>query len=222
LIVFTQSLDPDELARLYRINFPVVLIYQTPPPSLNIPTVVIENKSGARKLVDHLIEVHGCRRIAFLRGPAGNEDSEHRELGYRKGLESHSIPFDLTLIGTGGFNEEEAQTTIQKWLMEGMEFDAVFAGDDDTATGVLSALHRAGKLIPLEIKVVGFDDLPVARFLTPPLTTVRAPIEQVGREAIRQLVRLIRGQTAEARTTMRTELVIRESCGCTTNLPYPN
>ncbi len=118
----------------------------------------------------------------------------------------------------GGFNEDDAQATIQQWLLEGVEFDAVFAGDDDTATGVLSALHRAGKRIPLEVKVAGFDDLPVARFLTPPLTTVRAPIEQVGREAVRQLVRLIRGQAAEARTMMPTELVIRESCGCTTEL----
>ncbi len=94
LIVFTQSLDSDELARLFRINFPVVLIYQTPPPSLDIPTVIVENKSGARRLVDHLIEVHDCRRIAFLRGPEGNEDSEQRELGYRQGLKSHGIPFD--------------------------------------------------------------------------------------------------------------------------------
>jgi LacI family transcriptional regulator len=218
LIVFTQSLDPTELARLFRINFPVILIYQTPPPSLDIPTVVIENKSGAHRLMDHLIEEHDCRRIAFLRGPEGNEDSEQRELGYRQALESHDIPFDPALIGTGGFNEEEAQATIQQWLLEGLEFDAIFAGDDDTATGVLSALHRTGKRVPLDVKVAGFDDLPVARFLTPPLTTVRAPIEQVGREAVRQLVRLIRGQKAEARIMMPTELVIRESCGCAMNL----
>ena len=222
LIVFTQSLDLDELARLFRINFPVVLIYQTPPSSLNIPTVIIENRSGARRLVNHLIDVHGCRRIAFLRGPEGNEDSEQRESGYRQELKSHNITFDPSLIGSGGFNEEDAQTTIQQWLLQGVEFDAVFAGDDDTATGVLSALHRAGKKIPLEVKVTGFDDLPVSRFLTPPLTTVRVPIEQVGREAVRQLVRLIRGKAAEPRTMMRTELVIRESCGCTTGLPFPN
>ena len=217
LIVFTQSLDPDELARLYRINFPVVLIYQTPPASLEIPTVIIENKSGAQRIVEHLIEVHGCRRIAFLRGPEGNEDSEQRELGYRQALESHGIPFDPSLIGTGGFNEEEAQITIQQWLVNGVEFDALFAGDDDTATGVLSALHRAGKRIPQEVKVTGFDDLPIARFLSPPLTTVCAPIEQVGRQAVRQLVQLIRGQPAESRILMRTELVIRESCGCSPN-----
>jgi LacI family transcriptional regulator len=219
LVVFTQSLDPQELGRLFRINFPVVLIYQTPPPPLKIPTVIIENKLGAQKLVDHLIEVHGCQRITFLRGPEGNEDSEQRELGYRQSLKSHGLPIDSTLIGTGGFNEEEARSTIQQWLDDGINFDAVFAGDDDTATGVLSALHRAGKRVPRDVKVAGFDDLPVARFLTPPLTTVRVPIEQVGRQAIRQLVRLVRGQRAENRTLMKTELVVRESCGCNLGLP---
>ena len=217
LVVFTQSLDPQELGRLSRIKFPVVLIYQSPPSPLKIPTVIIENKLGAEKLVDHLIDVHDCRRIAFLRGPEGNEDSEQRELGYRQSLRSHGIPFDPALVGTGGFNEEEAQTTVQQWLVDGIDFTAVFAGDDDTATGVLSALHRAGKKVPHDVKVVGFDDLPVARFLNPPLTTVKVPIEQVGRQAIRQLVRLVRGQHADLQTVMKTELVIRESCGCIPN-----
>jgi LacI family transcriptional regulator, galactose operon repressor len=222
LVVFTQSLDPDELARLYRLNFPVVLIYQNPPHHLDIPTVVIDNTSGARRLVAHLIETHGCQRIAFLRGPKDNEDSEQRELGYRQALESHGIAFDPTLIGTGGFNDEEGQAATQRWLVDGLDFDAVFAGDDDTAVGVLSALHRAGKNVPRVIKVAGFDDLPVARFLSPPLTTVNVPIEKVGREAIRQLVRLIRGQPAQPRTMIHTQLVIRESCGCNTDSRHPD
>jgi LacI family transcriptional regulator len=214
IIVFTQSIDSNELARLRRIGFPVVLLYQTPPDSLEIPAVLIENQAGARKVVEHLIEVHGCRRIAYLRGPRGNEDSVQREAGYRLALESHGISQDSTLLGTGGFNEEEASATIQEWLARGIEFDAVFAGDDDAAAGVLSALHRAHRDIPRDVKVVGFDDSPVARFLLPSLTTVRAPIEQVGREGVRQLVRLIRGEPAEVLSLMPTELIVRESCGC--------
>ena len=214
IIVFTQSIDSIELARLRGIGFPVVLLYQTSPDSLDIPAVLIENQAGAQKLVEHLIEVHGCRRIAYLRGPQGNEDSLQREAGYRLALESHGIPQDSTLLGAGGFNEEEAGATIQKWLAMGIEFDAVFAGDDDAAAGVLSALHRAHRDIPRDVKVVGFDDSPVARFLLPSLTTVRAPIEQVGRKGVQQLVRLIRGEPAESLSLMRTELIIRESCGC--------
>ena len=214
LIVFTQSIDEKELGRLYALNFPTVLLYQTPPSSLNIPSVVIENKFGAQMIVEHLIQVHNCLRIVFLRGPEGNEDSEWRERGYREALEAHSIPFDPMLVATGGFNEEEAQIALQKLLINGVEFDAVFGGDDDTAAGVISALIQAGKRVPQEVAVVGFDDLPIARYLRPALTTVRAPIEQVGRESVRQLVRLIRSEQAEALVMMRTELIIRESCGC--------
>ena len=214
LIVFTQSIDEKELARLDALNFPTVLLYQTPPPSLNIPSVVIENKSGAQMIVEHLIQVHDRRRIVFLRGPEGNEDSEWREGGYRAALEANKIPFDPLLVGTGGFNEEEAQIALQEILIDGVEFDAVFGGDDDTAAGVITALTQAGKRVPQDVAVVGFDDLPIARYLRPALTTVRAPIEQVGRESVRQLVRLIRGEQAEALVMMRTELVIRESCGC--------
>ena len=214
LIVFTQSIDTAELARLRQIHFPVVLLYQTPPDSLDIPAVLIENRIGAQKLVEHLIVTHGCKRIAFLRGPDGNEDSEQRQAGYRLALKAHRIPQDPALLGIGGFNEEEAHATIQRWLSQDNRFDAIFAGDDDAAAGALSALRRAGKRVPQDVKVVGFDDLPVARFLSPPLTTVRAPIEQVGREAIRQVVRLIRGEPADRLSLMPTELVLRESCGC--------
>jgi len=214
LIVFTQSIDEEELARLHSINFPLVLLFQSSPASLGIPAVLIENQQGARKVVEHLIEVHGCRRIAFLRGPQGNEDSMQREAGYREALELHGISVDPALIGTGGFNQEEASAMVQQWLTQGIEFDAVFAGDDDAAAGVLSVLHRAGIRIPQSVKVAGFDDSPVACYLLPPLTTVRAPIEQVGREAVRQLVRLIGGAPSQGLSLMHTELVTRESCGC--------
>jgi len=214
LLVFTQSIDEKEMSRLYALNFPSVLLYQTPPSSLSIPSITIENKAGAQMNVEHLIQAHNCRRIAFLRGPEGNEDSEWRERGYRAALEANDIPFDPSLVATGGFNEEEAKIAMQELLNDGIDFDAVFAGDDDSAAGVISALTQAGKRVPQDIAVVGFDDLPIARYLRPALTTVRAPIEQVGREGVRQLVRLIRGEQAEALVMMRTELVVRESCGC--------
>jgi len=214
LIVFTQSIDEKELSRLYALNFPTILLYQTPPPFLSIPSVTIENRSGAQRIVEHLIQVHNRRRIVFLRGPEGNEDSEQRERGYRQALQDNDIPYDPGLVITGGFNEEEAQKTIQALLSTGAEFDAVFGGDDDSAAGAMSALMQAGKSIPQDVALVGFDDLPIARYLRPALTTVRAPIEQVGREGVRQLVRLIQGKQAEASVRMQTKLVLRESCGC--------
>jgi DNA-binding LacI/PurR family transcriptional regulator len=93
-------------------------------------------------------------------------------------------------------------------------FDAVFAGDDDAAIGVYRALKMAGRIIPDDVAVVGFDDVQFARYVSPALTTIRAPIEEAGREAVRQMLNLLNGKQAQALTLMRTELVIRESCGC--------
>jgi LacI family transcriptional regulator len=214
LIVFTNSVDDEELSYLQQSGFPVVLLHQTPPENLNIPVITIENKDGAQKLVDHLIEVHACRRIAFLRGPEGHEDSKWRERGYRESLEAHGIPFDETLIAIGGFDEAEAAVSVSQWLADGLEFDAIFAGDDDAALGVFSALQSAGRIIPDDVAVVGFDDVPLARFMSPPLTTVRAPTEQTGKDAVKQLVHLIRGESADSITLLPTELIIRTSCGC--------
>ncbi len=214
LIIFTDSVEDAELSRLYENGFPVVLLHQTPPPGAEIPVITVENKSGAQRLIEHLIEVHGCRRIAYLRGPEGNEDSEWRERGYRQALESHGIPFDPGLIANGGYEEDLARTAVEQWLIDGVDLDAIFAGDDDAATGVLSALQSAGKHVPEDIAVVGFDDLALCRYLTPPLTTVHSPLEEVGRQAVLQLVKAIHGQPVDAITLLKTELVIRRSCGC--------
>ena len=219
LLVFTNSLAPDELYRLHNMNFPVVLLHQSPPDSLNIPVIAIENQEGAARLIHHLIEAHGRRRIVFLRGPVGHEDSVGRERGYREALEAHNIHFVPELITSGGFDDAEAFAALQHMLSDGIDFDAVFAGDDDAAIGVMRALDASGRRVPRDVAVVGFDDIPFARYLSPPLTTVRAPIEQVGRQAVRQLIRLMDGEPAEALTLMRTELVIRESCGCRSSSP---
>jgi DNA-binding LacI/PurR family transcriptional regulator len=214
LLIFTDSLDHRELHRLYNMNFPMVLLHQTPPDALNIPVIAVENKDGALMLVNHLIETHARRRIVFLRGPEGHEDSGWRERGYCEALESHNLKFDSALLASGGFDENKAFATIQQMLSAGIEFDAIFAGDDDSAIGAMRALKMAGRSIPGDVAVVGFDDVPFARYLSPALTTVRAPIEEIGREAVRQLVRLLNGAQAQPLTLMRTDLIIRESCGC--------
>jgi len=166
------------------------------------------------RLVDHLIERHGRRRIVFLRGTEGHEDSTWRERGYYEALAAHKISVDQNLIGLGGFDEDQAFAAIQQMLSDGIVFDAIFAGDDDSAIGAIRALRTAGRAVPADVAVVGFDDVPFARYLSPALTTVRAPIEEIGREAVRQLVHLMNSEPARYVTLMRTELVIRESCGC--------
>ncbi len=214
LLVFTTSLEKEEIARLYKINFPMVLMHETPSEGMDIPVITVENKDGAEMLVSHLIEKHGRRRIVFLRGPEGHEDSVWRQRGYREALASHDVPFDEALISSGDFDQETAFHAMQKIIQNGIEFDAVFSGDDDASIGVYRALKEAKRLIPDDVAVVGFDDVEFAGYISPALTTVRAPIEEVGREAVRQLLTILNGGQAESLVLKRTELVIRESCGC--------
>jgi len=158
--------------------------------------------------------VHGRRRIVFLRGPEGYEDSLLREVGYRRALEAHGIPFDPRLISRGEFVEKSAYQAMRQLITGDTVFDAVFSGDDDSASGVLRACREAGVNIPDAVSLVGFDDLPYAQHIAPPLTTVHSPIEQVGLEAVQVLIRLICGETVEPKIILPTHLVIRQSCGC--------
>ncbi|MEZ4767973.1 MAG: LacI family DNA-binding transcriptional regulator [Caldilineales bacterium] len=214
LLVFTDRLDDAEITRLYEQGFPLVLLYRAAPAGLKIPSVTVENKRGARSLVEHLITVHGFRRIAYLAGPDGNEDSYWRELGYREALAEHGIAFDPDMVGCGEFDDVRARAVVEEWLHRGLRFDAIFAGDDEAASGCIMALRQAGKQVPVDVAVVGFDDVPFARLMAPSLTTVRAPIETVGEVAVHQLITLIQGGEPVPFTLLPTELVIRQSCGC--------
>lgn len=214
LVIFLNSLQDSEIALLHSRGFPVVLLHQAPPDSIAIPYVTFENEAGAQEIVDHLIDVHNRRRIAYLRGPEFAHDSVWREAGYRASLEAHGISFDPALVGFGGYDVEHAKTTVGRWIAEGLEVDAIFAGDDESASGAIMALREAGRRVPEDVAVVGFDDVNLARHLMPSLTTVYAPIEEAGREAVRQLIRLVHGEQADLLVQLPTRLVIRRSCGC--------
>jgi LacI family transcriptional regulator len=216
VLVFADSLNDEQIRSLYRRRFPMVLVHRTPSDGLNIPFVTVENKAATHRLVDHLITAHGRRRIMLMRGPEQQEDSYWRELGYRAALADHGIRFDEALTLCGSFEREIAYNAMRSFLLDPdhPRFDAVFAGDDDAAMGVYSALKEAGLSIPEDISVVGFDDSRMSAFLTPPLTTVRAPTEEVGRVATEQLIGHIRGEKVEAEVLLPTSLVIRQSCGC--------
>jgi LacI family transcriptional regulator len=217
LLVFADSLDDDQIAQFHARRLPLVLIHRTPADGLNVPFVTVENKAATRKLVDHLISAHGRRRIIFMRGAEHQEDSYWREVGYKEALAAHDIPFDEALTLNGSFERRIAYQAIKSFLDKSNhpEFDAVFSGDDDAAVGVFEALKEAGLRIPDDVSVAGFDDSRMAPFLTPPLTTVRAPTEEVGRSAARQLFCLLEGKVTEPAILHPTEMVLRRSCGCT-------
>src|SRR6266498_1957180 len=216
LLVFSDGLMDEDLANLNAIGFPMVLVHRTSPISLTIPSVTVENIEITHKLVEHLIQVHGKRRIVFLRGPINQEDSARREAGYRSALQANGIPFDENLILHGDFERDIAYQALNRFLGNGkrVAFDAVFSGDDDAAIGVLRSLHENGYRIPEDVAVIGFDDLGFAPYLNPPLTTVRAPTESVGRIATERLFGLIENHPSDEVIILPTEIIFRRSCGC--------
>ncbi|MGB8643642.1 MAG: LacI family DNA-binding transcriptional regulator [Anaerolineae bacterium] len=214
LLVFAHTLSPAGLTACYESGLPVVLLHQAPPEGIAIPCVTVENNAAACHVVTHLVQAHHRRRIVFISGPAENEDSQRRQAGYREALEQHDLAFDPRLVIVGDFDRNVAYTAVRRLLSEQYPFDAVFASTDETAVGALAALREAGRVVPADVSVAGFDDQRLSAYMTPPLTTVRAPTEQVAHQAVRQLVRLIHGQTPEPMIVLPTELMLRQSCGC--------
>ena len=217
IIVFGDGLHPQEIQRFHARGFPLVLLHGRPPEGLAIPAVAFANEAGARAMVDHLVAC-GHRRIAFLRGPTGNADAAQRAQGFQAGMAAHELVIAPTLIADGGFDAECAADAVANWLVQDVEMDAIFAADDTSARGAIFALQQAGLRVPADIAVVGFDDDRFARYMTPPLTTVRAPIEEAGRIAAAQLLMRIESgrtedETAPSLTLLPTELVVRQSCG---------
>ena len=216
LLVFSDGLMDEDLVNWAASGFPMVLVHRTPPPPLNIPSVTVENLEITQKLVEHLIQVHGKRRIVLLRGPVSQEDSKRREAGYKSALAANNVPFDENLVLNGEFEREIAYEVLNNFLDNGkrIAFDAVFSGDDDAAIGVLKALHKHGFRVPEDVAVIGFDDLGFAPFLNPPLTTVRAPTESVGKIATERLFAVLENQPSSDVVVLPTEIIYRRSCGC--------
>ena len=194
---------------------PLVAI-ATPATYVREPLRVFELDFEANLPIVRSCVKHGKRLILFMRGPVQQEDSNRREVGYRAALAANGIQVDEKLILNGEFERDIAYQSLNDFLGNGnkLPFDAVFTGDDDAAIGVLRALHDHGYRIPEDVAVAGFDDLGFAQFLNPPLTTVRAPTEAVGRMAAERLFEILENQASDGTVVLPTEIIFRRSCGC--------
>jgi DNA-binding LacI/PurR family transcriptional regulator/signal transduction histidine kinase len=181
----------------------------------DIPGIVIDNYEGVIAACSHLIEEHGCRRIAFIRGPENHQEANLRYRAYEDALQRHHVALDERLVITGNFMREVARRLTTVILDERrIRPDAVVAANDLMAMGVLEELSARRISVPDEVKVIGFDDLEETQYLKVPLTTVRQPFYEMGRLAVKKLVALIRGQDDREITTIPSVLVTRQSCGC--------
>src|SRR5205823_8931238 len=135
-----------------------------------VPLVQVDNRLGARLATEHLLAL-GHERIGHIAGPRDLGISDERIEGYRDGLRAAGVPLDPELIAVGSFTEEGGYEAALS-LLAHRDLTAMFAANDLSAIGALSALAQSGRRVPGDVSVVGFDDLRLARFTTPPLTTV--------------------------------------------------
>ena len=182
-------------------------------PVPGVPSVVVDNRFGMRALIDHLIEVHGCRRLAFIEGSPKNPEAEERLSVYREALSAHGLPFDPALVEPGLFVKRSAVGAMRAILGRARP-DAVVAANDAMALGAIEALRRHGFRVPYEVPVTGFDDLSVARLANPPLTTVAQPFDRMAELALELLMDQLAGKPVEPIAHLSTVLTVRQSCGC--------
>jgi DNA-binding LacI/PurR family transcriptional regulator len=212
-----NQVGTDALARFCERYRPMPLC-SVGAPLAGMPSVLINNEVGMRSVIEHLISVHGFRRIAFVRGPEANAEAELRLGIYREVLERHAIAFDANLVANGDFRLESGRAAVACLLDERRlrveDLDAIVVSNDNMAFGVLDELKARGIRVPTDIAVTGFDDVEEARYRNPGLTTVRQPLEEQGKEAVRMVLLHLQRKRPEASVTVAAELVLRGSCGC--------
>lgn len=215
LIVMAPDIDSVPAIRETRWDCPVVLLGPgTEAPDFD--TVAIANLDAAYGVVRHLQRL-GHKRIATITGPLGNRDALQRLEGYRNAMREGGVNSTRALEVTGDFSEPAGYQGTQALLKLSPPPTAMFVANDVMAVGALGALRDAGLRAPRDMAVVGFDDIGLARHLTPPLTTVRVDAYQMGERALQRLLRRDRGEPAPARSheVLSTSLVVRASCGAT-------
>jgi LacI family transcriptional regulator len=173
----------------------------------------VDNEGGAAAMTRHLLAL-GHRRIAHVAGAGGNRDAAERLAGYRAVMAAAGLATD-DLVERGDFTEESGYAAARRLLDGAAPPDAVFAANDAMAVGAMSALRDAGRRVPDDLAVAGFDDIPLGRHLTPALTSVHVPIDTLGRRAVERLQAAVEdGDGAAGRPEiLPTTLVVRASCG---------
>jgi LacI family transcriptional regulator len=211
VILVTSALEPPLQAELRRLDVPTVVVDPAGVPTLDAPTIGATNWTGGLDATEHLTSL-GHRRIGFVAGPPHLRCSRARLDGYRAGLEAAGIPFDPELLWQGDFYHESGFEAAMSLLRRADPPTAFFASSDQMAYGVYEAVRQKGLRVPDDVSVVGFDDLAEARWCSPPLTTVRQPLADMGALAARTVLQLARGESVEnPRVELATNLVVRDS-----------
>ena len=209
--------EPAEVER-YHERFRGVPLVCLSQQALGAPTVLLDAYRGMRAVVDHLLSVHGYRRVAFLRGPASHPSAGDRLRAYRDELAAHGIAVDEALVSPPLSWDSGAEGVAflldDRGLSPGAGPEAIVAASDLLALEALRAVQSRGFRVPADLAITGFNDVAESRLATPPFTTARMPFGEQGAAALGILAGLMAGVPAPPSHTLPTQLVIRQSCGC--------
>jgi DNA-binding LacI/PurR family transcriptional regulator len=213
VIVAAASVHDPNLLAVHEAGYPLVVVGKMPRLS-GVATVGIDDIGGAIAAVRHLIEVHRAKRIGHVSGPLDHQSSIDKRDGYVRALADAGLSIDPRLFFEGDYEEasgHRAGRALAPYLQSG---DAVFFANDQMAIGAMEEWRNAGLSVPRDVRVVAYDNHPMSRLAGPPLTTVGADMIGVGAMALRQLNRIVCGETGVSPIEFPTELIVRESCGC--------
>ncbi|QAY64271.1 LacI family transcriptional regulator [Xylanimonas allomyrinae] len=211
VLMVASRLSPAQHRVLTRRSIPIVVIDTDGEPPQDVPTVGSDNWSGGLAATRHLLGL-GHRRIAAISGPVDMLCSRARIDGFRSAHAEAGVAVDESLVRVGNFYVEAGYREGRTLLSLPERPTAIFAGSDMQALGVLRAAHELGLVVPDDVSVVGYDDLSLAEWAIPALTTVRQPLAEMGALATSMLMELVEGRTPPTRRiNLATELVVRES-----------
>jgi LacI family transcriptional regulator len=211
IVLALSDFSPADQKRVAKLGLPTVLVDPVGDFDTDVPSIGAGNWGGGMAATKHLIEL-GHRRIAVITGPMRFLCSQARLAGYRAALERAGAGSDPELIAHGDFHYASGVASTLELLDRPDPPTAIFAANDEQAMGVYAAIQRRGLRVPHDISVVGFDDVPMSQWISPPLTTVRQPIAALAALAVRTvLAQPHRDELPQTRVELATALVVRES-----------
>jgi LacI family repressor for deo operon, udp, cdd, tsx, nupC, and nupG len=191
-------------------HVPIVFIGAHPRGEA-VDSVYLDEEAAGHCATAHLIGL-GHRRIAMITGPLGEDCSQDRQTGYQKALVFAGLPFDSAIVIEGDWSASSGYQAVDRLFTGGHTFSAIFAQNDRMAVGAIQAIRGAGKSVPQDVSVIGFDDMPLASYFDPPLTTMRQDTFRMGREATRLLLSAVEDfSSASQHLSLPVELIIRGS-----------
>ena len=192
-------------------GMPVVYLKNSPKEEL-VSSVCADDEGGGYQATQYLLEL-GHTNIAIITGPENEECTQDRLKGYRQALSEADINEEKTLIIKGDWSADSGEKAIQQLLTSKTPFTAVFAQNDRMAVGSIRALRDAGLRVPQDVSVIGYDDIPLASFFDPPLTTIRQPMDEFGRHGAQLLIEAIKNKKyIPKQVRLNTQIVKRNSC----------